>query len=510
MKQIAAGVTLTQIIESSPQPLIIDILTVRPGVRGLEVAPSVANDSLTHGTGDIRKGREAVAAFVGRTGAVAAVNGDYFPYTGDPLGLGISDGELYSEPYRATDGTGRAAIGWLPSGRAIVGIPSLDARLTASDGWVLPVTGIDRLTSTTDPADVCIITSRFGPTSGARGNGTELVFTGARGLPVSAGFPVTATLSQVVAGSATAASVPVDGFVATLPANSLAAAQIQEHFHRGEKATLLMSLQDETPATIGTVGGSWNRVRQAVGGGPILLKSGQIVVDDAAEGLSGAFSTAPHARTAVGQRRDGATIIMTVDAGSALSAGISLAELADLMQAQGAVDAINLDGGGSTTMAVDGPITVDYPSGTAYERPVADILAVRSTAASSLMSKATPALQAYAVSGVPALPTIGASYPLTVSTPSGTIDGGDARILWSGPAGAVGFVSQDGMLHVTGAGQATVSARVEGTTVSATMTVPAPTAAPPPVPAPELDSSPPPFSPAPAPSAAAPVRTAPR
>jgi exopolysaccharide biosynthesis protein len=55
---------------------------------------------------------------------------------------------------------------------------------------------------------------------------------------------------------------------------------------------------------------------------------------------------------------------------------MSLDELAQLMLEFGAVDAINLDGGGSTTMTVDRKI-VNKPSDPAGERPVSDAIVVR-------------------------------------------------------------------------------------------------------------------------------------
>ncbi len=482
-KVLAPGVVLTQTIQSSP-PLIINALVVDASGSGLTVEPEVANGSLTDGTGDIHKGRESVAAFVSRTGVVAAVNGDYFPYTGDPLGLGISDGEIYSEPYRADDGTGRAAMGWLPSGRVIVGIPALQARLVASDGTSLPITGIDRLTSTTDPADVCLVTPRFGPTSGGRGLGTEIAFSLARPFPIQAGKPITTVVQQVVSGSATPIAVPEGGFVVTLPVNSPLAALASAHFRAGDRATLSIDVLDATPSAIGTLGGSWNRVRAAVGGGPILVRDGRIVLDDTAEHLGGLFSTAPHARTAIGQRRDGKIVIVTVDSGSALSGGMSLADLASLMSRMGAVDAINLDGGGSTTMAAQGGVTLDYPSGAAFERPVADIVAVRSLRmrSSPVPSSLTTAggSPSYSIEGVPTNPLLGQSYRLSVARAGVVLAGGDRRALWSGPVGACGFISQDGVLHITGSGHGTVLVRVDGENITGDVNVaaPAPTVAP--------------------------------
>jgi exopolysaccharide biosynthesis protein len=57
------------------------------------------------------------------------------------------------------------------------------------------------------------------------------------------------------------------------------------------------------------------------------------------------------------------------------SAGVTLREGARVMRSLGARDALNLDGGGSTTMAVRGR-TVNYPSDPTGERPVSDAIVV--------------------------------------------------------------------------------------------------------------------------------------
>lgn len=77
------------------------------------------------------------------------------------------------------------------------------------------------------------------------------------------------------------------------------------------------------------------------------------------------FYTARHPRTAVGKRADGTVILLTADGRSAHAAGLSLTELQKIMKWLGADYAINLDGGGSTTMYVAGGSdngVVNHPS----------------------------------------------------------------------------------------------------------------------------------------------------
>ena len=121
--------------------------------------------------------------------------------------------------------------------------------------------------------------------------------------------------------------------------------------------------------------------REAVGGFPVLLVDGLVVPGlDSAGGRN--FGPVRHPRTAVGLAAGGRRVLLvTVDGRQpGYSAGMTLGELADLMRRLGAVDALNLDGGGSTTMAVgaQGGVArvLNQPSDSAGERPVANALAM--------------------------------------------------------------------------------------------------------------------------------------
>ena len=113
---------------------------------------------------------------------------------------------------------------------------------------------------------------------------------------------------------------------------------------------------------------------QVIGGYPELLDSGAVAGD---LGVSDrpSFAAARHPRTAVGfDRGSGLLWLVVVDGRQApRSAGMSLPELAGLMQALGADDALNLDGGGSSAMSLRGRI-VNRPSDATGERTVANSL----------------------------------------------------------------------------------------------------------------------------------------
>jgi exopolysaccharide biosynthesis protein len=83
-----------------------------------------------------------------------------------------------------------------------------------------------------------------------------------------------------------------------------------------------------------------------------------------------------HPRTAAGFSRDRRTLfLLTVDGRSTRSVGVTLEELARLMRRLGAWEAMNFDGGGSTTMVIDGAV-VNVPSDAGGEREVGSGLLV--------------------------------------------------------------------------------------------------------------------------------------
>ena len=115
---------------------------------------------------------------------------------------------------------------------------------------------------------------------------------------------------------------------------------------------------------------------EILGGFPTLLRDGDWV-GDLQQADRPAFSTQRHPRTALGldPTAERAWLIV-VDGRGASSEGMTLPELADLLKALGARDALNLDGGGSSVMVIRGE-TVNRPSDPLGERAVVNALVVR-------------------------------------------------------------------------------------------------------------------------------------
>ena len=149
----------------------------------------------------------------------------------------------------------------------------------------------------------------------------------------------------------------------------------------GEPWGATLVIDGRNRATIGTFHDLPAGAAEAVGGSSQILSNGRITVNGRDATLD--------PRTAAGVADGGKTLVLLVLDGRrpGHSVGATLGTLADLMKQLGCTDALNLDGGGSSTMVVsdaDGPHVVNTPSdgaalpfGLSRERPVANVLGVR-------------------------------------------------------------------------------------------------------------------------------------
>ncbi len=121
---------------------------------------------------------------------------------------------------------------------------------------------------------------------------------------------------------------------------------------------------------------AFDNAEDIVAGVPQLIKNGNIDITWATEKAGRSFAETRHPRTAIAKLKDGKFLMITVDGRQpGVSVGMTLQELADYLFSLGAVDAMNLDGGGSTTMFLDGKV-VNTPSDKEGERKVSDAIVV--------------------------------------------------------------------------------------------------------------------------------------
>jgi hypothetical protein len=341
-------------------------------VRVAVVDPRAFTGHVVASHGDSVSGRRTTSALSAAAGALVGTNGGYFVIDardgipGEPAGAGVYGGLLQSE---ATAGRPALLLGGHPS----IGVP----RTVASVGG-RAVDGVNRkpgiIRNCGRPGDV--------PTDRPLHDVTctradELVlFTPQLGTPTPAGAGVEAVLDArdvVVAVRPAGGEVPAGGH--TVQGIGAAAAWLTGHARPGAK------LRVETRIH---AGGRPVRPTGVVNGGPWLVRDGRIAVDAAADGIVHpgdpsfvyGWGVKRNPRTMAGLDRRGRLLIVTADGRQpGFSEGLSLLEGARLLARLGAVDAINLDGGGSTAMAVGGKL-VSSPSDATGERPVGDALLV--------------------------------------------------------------------------------------------------------------------------------------
>jgi len=131
-------------------------------------------------------------------------------------------------------------------------------------------------------------------------------------------------------------------------------------------------------------GQSWNEVELALGGGPRLLRRGQLALttDEEELGPSGNDITRIAARTAVATTKDGKILIATATGyQDNHRQGLRLEELATELLRRGGKEAMNLDGGASTTMAIGDQLVSRGPASPKLEKAVATTLLVRDSRA---------------------------------------------------------------------------------------------------------------------------------
>jgi Phosphodiester glycosidase len=132
-----------------------------------------------------------------------------------------------------------------------------------------------------------------------------------------------------------------------------------------DEATQLLTLSRGTPMRLHWTLG-WPNVFDAVGGAPMLLRNGSPV---------NVCSSCPrNPRTAVGVTASGKILLVVVDGRSRRSRGATLVEMRNIMRDLGAVTALNLDGGGSSEMVVDGEVVNDPSDG--HERHITNAILI--------------------------------------------------------------------------------------------------------------------------------------
>ena len=343
-----------QITQDPAGPFHVQLVTVYLS------APSTVDTVLAR---DALPGFETTSSMARRRGAAIAVNGDYWDpdLSGRPVHTYAEDGRLIQTPRTlgrnfALDARETAAFMDFPN-------PRVTAELRRSGGTV-PVQRVNRGAPAGD--DVVLFTPEGGAIERPPETGFSVHLRAAAGPAVRDDGWVETVYTVEPPPAAAGGAVPAGTVVVSTPEGGVHV-QALAALEPGDEVGLAYAI-----AWGRRPGGNGPGVLDTLGGNPTLVEGGRVVSGNV-DGTAPFFRRNP--RTGVGATADGRLLLITVDGRlPGHSVGMTLREFAELFVRLGAVRALNLDGGGSTTMVVHGTITNRLSEG--QERQIPNALLV--------------------------------------------------------------------------------------------------------------------------------------
>ena len=305
---IAPGIKHIKMTKTySGRPVKINVVEVNKNLnQNIEINPHLSSSKLSS--------KSTITTIAKKNNSIAAINGTYFkPQTGVPLGTLMINKKLYTGPIY-----NRVAMGIFDNGFDMARI-ELNATLKTSKGDLK----IDNVNQPRMLSTYVLAYSRewgeFAPPC------------------PQYGMQISIEDGKITAISTQSLKIPENGYVIVGPKSKL------ETISNAKKANI----------DIKTIP-NWENVNHIISGGPYLVKNGEIFIDMTEQKLGAIGGKNP--RTAIGYTEDGNLIMVAVDGREGESVGMTLRELAGFMQSVGCINAMNLDGGGSTVMYVNGNI----------------------------------------------------------------------------------------------------------------------------------------------------------
>ncbi len=306
--EIEKGVKYVRMIRFyQNKPVRINIVELSQGVNdNLVIEPSIASETLAH--------RSKISNIANKNNAIVAINGGYFkPQTGVPLGTLMINKKVYTGPIYD-----RVAMGIFDNRFEMARVQLRASVVTNKGGLKIDNINQPRMLST----HTIVYTPDWGEYSPPCPKyGKQIVISNGKLVKTSYGSN----------------QIPKDGFVVVGSQKNI------DTIMNAKRFKLDIKINPE-----------WQDVNHIISGGPYLVKNGDIYVDMTAQKLGSVGGRNP--RTAIGYTKDNNLIMLTADGREGASIGLTLNELANLMKELGCVNAMNLDGGGSTVMYIQGKV----------------------------------------------------------------------------------------------------------------------------------------------------------
>lgn len=329
-------------------PISVSLLRLDPA--RVRLTSLLSNDQVMYA--------EPVLEMAARAKSLAAVNAGFFNVNnGEPVGLLKVSGELVSD----TPVTKGAVAIWSPdAGRTTLAFDQVSARVellirAGEQPLTVQVDGVD---TTRARGKLMLFSPKYHEHTDTAGNGVEWVLSGR---------PLMVTSMRRDSGST---PIPADGMVLSYGGLDLPAPL------RGLVPGVVVELRRVWTAVHGLEHERMESADHVVNGAGLLRRGGVAMTSWDVEKLSGpAFVQTKHPRTVVGVDRQGFIWLVVVDGRQPASVGMSFSDLQRLADRLELTDALNLDGGGSSTMVVRGAV-VNRPSDSTGPRAVSDAIGV--------------------------------------------------------------------------------------------------------------------------------------
>jgi hypothetical protein len=353
VEEVAPGVEWYRTADSSLVggigPIAVSLLRLDPA--RVRLASALSNDRVLDA--------EPVDGIAARHSAIAAVNGGFFNRrNGEPTGLLKVGGELVSDASRLK---GAVVITHLPTGQMALEFDQLSAKMSmrfkaGGREWDVPIDGVD---TTRGRGRLMLYTPAYHDDTDTAPTGTEWIL---RGEPL-----------RVTEVRPNSGQTPIPRTGAALSFGGLELPEPLRALTPGVRVAfeIRWTSRGEVPVE------SLNQSDHIINGAGLLRRQGEVLTDWEDEGLSAeSFVNARHPRTIIGVDDRGFIWLAAVDGRQAdYSLGMTFADLQRLCDRLRLTDALNLDGGGSTTMVVRGRV-VNRPSDPGGPRPVSDAIVV--------------------------------------------------------------------------------------------------------------------------------------
>lgn len=327
---------------------MLEVDLTYPGIE----ADSLVGSRFTPGAA-VRFPRSQVSQMVQTTGAVAGVNASFFEISSTmlPLGMLIHSWDLLRSP----DSENRGVLGISGDGQAYIGVWHWRGYLSRADGSRITLSGVN--TTRVNPNETLLYRAPFLLSPGVAPVDTDAQVTEVvlRNVRQTTPGHLRGVVTEVRRGEP---GVYLDADCLVVSGRDSAARQLAA-IEVGEEVEIAYTLTGDTkwPGLPDT-----EQLKAAASGGVVLVKNG----------LYGdpPVHTDPnrHPRTVAAVSSDRQTLyLFVVDGRSKASVGMTYKEMADLFLHMGAFEALNLDGGGSSTLTIvpqgsPRPLTINTPS----------------------------------------------------------------------------------------------------------------------------------------------------